>query len=118
MRFLKSQSQEEKKRKLKVLIVTSSRAHSCIHPIGDHLLLKSLKNKMDYGRAKNFEVFFNLAEMDPRMSGNWAKIPLLRRLILSRPEIDWFWWIEPDAFISGLFSPFYLGAKTSIFPPI
>lgn len=86
----------------KMMLVTGSTPDRCKHPIGDHLLLKSLKNKIDYCRHKGIEVHFNLAVMDVTMSGGWSKLPLLRRLMLVNPEVEWFWWIDADAFVTDL----------------
>ncbi|PWA71540.1 Galactosyl transferase [Artemisia annua] len=31
-----------------------------------------------------------------RLSGYWAKLPLIRRLMFSHPEVEWIWWIDGD----------------------
>eukprot|EP00271_Cylindrocystis_brebissonii_P013596 TRINITY_DN33574_c0_g1_i1.p1 TRINITY_DN33574_c0_g1~~TRINITY_DN33574_c0_g1_i1.p1 ORF type:complete len:472 (+),score=68.36 TRINITY_DN33574_c0_g1_i1:123-1538(+) len=87
----------------RLLLVTSSRADSCDHPVGDHLLLKGLKNRMDYARLWEMEVYFGMAELEPRMAGDmWAKLPLLRHLLIRHPDVEWFWWLDADAFITDM----------------
>eukprot|EP00249_Psilotum_nudum_P008198 c21112_g1_i2 orf=623-1291(+) len=75
----------------RTLLVTGSQPSACDNPVGDHYLLKSIKNKIDYCRLHGIEIFYNMAHLDKEMAGYWAKLPLLRRLMLSHPEVEWFW---------------------------
>ncbi|KAJ0623001.1 putative xyloglucan 6-xylosyltransferase [Helianthus annuus] len=34
------------------------------------------------------EIFYNMALLDAEMAGFWAKLPLIRKLLLSRPEVE------------------------------
>ncbi|KAF5809562.1 putative xyloglucan 6-xylosyltransferase [Helianthus annuus] len=74
--------------KPRVLLVTGSSPKPCENPVGDHYLLKSIKNKIDYCRIHGIEIFYNMALLDAEMAGFWAKLPLIRKLLLSRPEVE------------------------------
>eukprot|EP00850_Spirogloea_muscicola_P020278 SM000211S06648 [mRNA] locus=s211:190111:193035:- [translate_table: standard] len=86
----------------RMMLVTGSQPKECENPLGDHLLLMAFKNKMDYCRLHDVEVFYNMAHLDRVMSGFWAKLPLLRHLMLSHPEVEWFWWMDSDAMFTDM----------------
>lgn len=86
----------------RVLLVTGSQPSSCENPDGDHFLLKSVKNKIDYARLHNVEIFYNMAHLDQEMSGFWAKLPLLRKLMLTNPQVEWIWWMDSDALFTDM----------------
>lgn len=71
----------------RILLVTGSQPKPCDNPVGDHLMLKSIKNKIDYCRLHDIEIFYNMAHLDAVMAGFWAKLPLLRKLMLAHPEV-------------------------------
>ncbi|XP_074307159.1 xyloglucan 6-xylosyltransferase 2 [Silene latifolia] len=89
-------------KKPRVLLVTGSSPKPCENPVGDHYLLKSIKNKIDYCRIHGIEVFYNMALLDAEMSGFWAKLPLIRKLLLSHPEIEFLWWMDSDAMFTDM----------------
>ncbi|KAK9675956.1 hypothetical protein RND81_11G044200 [Saponaria officinalis] len=86
----------------KILLVSGSPPNPCDNPIGDHYLLKSLKNKIDYCRIHGIELTYNMAHLDKDLSGYWAKLPLIRRLMLTHPEIEWIWWMDSDALFTDM----------------
>ena len=86
----------------RTLLVTGSQSSSCENPEGDHFLLKSVKNKLDYARLHNIEVFYNMAHLDQEMAGFWAKLPLLRKLMLTNPRVEWIWWLDSDALFTDM----------------
>lgn len=88
--------------KPRVLLVTGSSPKSCENPVGDHYLLKSIKNKIDYCRVHGIEIFYNMALLDAEMAGFWAKLPLLRTLLLSHPEVEFLWWMDSDAMFTDM----------------
>ncbi|KAJ7552228.1 hypothetical protein O6H91_06G047100 [Diphasiastrum complanatum] len=88
--------------KPKILLVTGSQPTPCDNPVGDHQLLKAMKNKIDYCRLHGMEIFYNTAHLDQEMAGYWAKLPLLRRLMLAHPEADWLWWMDSDALFTDM----------------
>ncbi|KAJ6771071.1 XYLOGLUCAN 6-XYLOSYLTRANSFERASE 5-RELATED-RELATED [Salix koriyanagi] len=65
--------------KPRVLLVTGSSPKPCENRIGDHYLLKSIKNKIDYCRLHGIDIFYNMALLDAEMAGFWAKLPLIRK---------------------------------------
>lgn len=83
------------------MIVSGSQPTPCEHNVGDHLLTKFLKTKMDYARVKNMRVYYHMTRLDKEMTGLWAKLPLLRRLMVANPQVEWFWWMDADAAITG-----------------
>ncbi|VFQ64652.1 unnamed protein product [Cuscuta campestris] len=91
-----------RRNKPRVMLVTGSSPKPCENPIGDHYLLKAIKNKIDYCRLHGIEIFYNLALLDSEMSGFWAKLPLIRKLMLSHPEVEFFWWMDSDAMFTDM----------------
>ncbi|KAL7163826.1 hypothetical protein ACSBR2_039862 [Camellia fascicularis] len=89
--------------KARILLVTGSPPSPCDNPIGDHYLLKSIKNKIDYCRIHSIEIVYNLAHLDTELSGYWSKLPLIRRLMLSHLEVEWIWWMDSDALFTDMF---------------
>ncbi|KAL3680811.1 hypothetical protein R1sor_023767 [Riccia sorocarpa] len=88
--------------KRRILMVSGSQPKPCDNPKGDYFILKNLKNKVDYCRLHNIDIFYNTAQLDMKMSGFWSKLPLLRALMLSHPEVEWFWWMDSDAFFTDM----------------
>nr|GMD07653.1 probable xyloglucan 6-xylosyltransferase 5 [Ipomoea batatas]GME19954.1 probable xyloglucan 6-xylosyltransferase 5 [Ipomoea batatas] len=88
--------------KPRILLVTGSPPGPCDNPVGDHYLLKGIKNKIDYSRVHGIEIMYNLVHLDSEMTGYWEKLPLIRRLMLSHPEIEWFWWMDSDALFTDM----------------
>ncbi|KAL2642553.1 hypothetical protein R1flu_010140 [Riccia fluitans] len=84
------------------LLVSGSQPDACENSLGDHYLLKSMKNKIDYCRLHGIKILYNIAHMDTEMSGFWAKLPLIRKLMLSHPDIEWFWWMDSDAMFTDM----------------
>ncbi|CAM8924104.1 unnamed protein product [Rhodiola kirilowii] len=86
----------------RMLLVTGSPPKPCDNPIGDHYLLKAIKNKIDYCRIHGIEIVYNLAHLDKELAGYWAKLPLIRKLMLSHPEVEWIWWMDSDALFTDM----------------
>ncbi|ERN02815.1 hypothetical protein AMTRI_Chr12g237610 [Amborella trichopoda] len=86
----------------RILLVTGSQPNPCDNPIGDHYLLKAAKNKIDYCRLHGIEIVYNMAHLDRELAGYWAKLPLIRRLMLSHPEVEWIWWMDSDAMFTDM----------------
>lgn len=88
--------------KARILLVTGSPPSPCDNPIGDHYLLKAIKNKIDYCRIHGIEIVYNMAHLDKELAGYWAKLPLIRRLMLSHSEVEWIWWMDSDALFTDM----------------
>ncbi|XP_013726405.1 probable xyloglucan 6-xylosyltransferase 5 [Brassica napus] len=88
--------------KARILLLTGSPPKPCDNPIGDHYLLKSVKNKIDYCRLHGIEIVYNMAHLDKELAGYWAKLPMIRRLMLSHPEVEWIWWMDSDAWFTDI----------------
>lgn len=82
-------------------MVTATDMEACQNSLGDHLLLKLMKNKMDYARMKDIKFYWAQGILRPDFDIYWSKYPLLYSLMLQHPEIEWFWWIDSDAMITG-----------------
>ncbi|XP_019173340.1 PREDICTED: glycosyltransferase 6-like [Ipomoea nil] len=81
----------------RVLVVTGSQATQCKNQIGDHLLLRLFKNKVDYCRLHGYDIFYNTVLLQPKMFSYWAKVPTVRAAMLAHPEAEWIWWVDSDA---------------------
>lgn len=88
--------------KPRILLVTGSPPKPCDNPAGDHYLLKSIKNKIDYCRLHGIDIFYNVAHLDAEMAGYWSKLPLIRKLMLTHPEMEWIWWMDSDAMLTDM----------------
>ncbi|XP_057791942.1 probable xyloglucan 6-xylosyltransferase 3 [Salvia miltiorrhiza] len=86
----------------KTYLVTGSPPRPCENAIGDHYLLKFLKNKIDYCRIHGIEIVYNMAHLDKEMAGSWSKLPLMRRLMVAHPEAEWIWWMDSDALFTDM----------------
>ncbi|KAK1292142.1 putative glycosyltransferase 7 [Acorus calamus] len=80
-----------------VLLVSGSQPKPCRNPMGDHLLLRFLKNKIDYSRIHGFQIFYNNALFHPKMGTFWTKLPLIRSAMIAHPESEWIYWVDSDA---------------------
>ncbi|KAJ6833529.1 putative glycosyltransferase 2 [Iris pallida] len=99
--------------KPRILLVTGSPPGPCDNPAGDHYLLKSTKNKIDYCRIHGIEIVHNMAHLDKELAGYWAKLPLIRKLMLSHPELEWIWWMDSDALFTDMAFEIPLGRYES-----
>ncbi|KAF0909360.1 hypothetical protein E2562_035521 [Oryza meyeriana var. granulata] len=86
----------------RVVMVSGSQAPPCRGDGGDHLLLRFLKNKLDYCRLHGVELFYNNALLQPRMLAYWAKIPAVRAAMLAHPDAEWVWWVDADAVFTDM----------------
>ncbi|WOK99451.1 glycosyltransferase 2 [Canna indica] len=43
-----------------------------------------------------------MALLDDEMDGFWAKLPLIRSLLLTHPEVEFLWWMDSDAMFTDL----------------
>ncbi|XP_047938538.1 probable xyloglucan 6-xylosyltransferase 5 [Salvia hispanica] len=86
----------------KIYLVTGSPPSPCENSIGDHYLLKFLKNKIDYCRIHGIELVYNTAHLDKEMSGHWGKLLQIRQLMVAHPEAEWIWWMDSDALFTDM----------------
>lgn len=86
----------------RVLLVTGSQPSPCKNKIGDHLLLRFFKNKVDYCRLHGCDVFYNNVLLQPQMFSYWAKYPVVRAAMLAHPEAEWIWWVDSDALFTDM----------------
>jgi xyloglucan 6-xylosyltransferase len=88
--------------KARILLLTGSSPGPCDKPIGNYYLLKAVKNKIDYCRLHGIEIVYNMANLDEELSGYWTKLPMIRTLMLSHPEVEWIWWMDSDALFTDI----------------
>ncbi|KAG2558114.1 hypothetical protein PVAP13_8NG129005 [Panicum virgatum] len=86
----------------RVVMVSGSQPEPCAGPGGDHLLLRFLKNKLDYCRLHGVELLYNTALLEPSMVAYWAKIPAVRATMLAHPEAEWVWWVDADTVFTDM----------------
>lgn len=58
----------------------------------------SVANKQDYARRHHYDFILDTT-IDPTRSGLWARVITLHAAMHSRPDIQWFWYLDMDAFI-------------------
>ncbi|KAK4756311.1 hypothetical protein SAY87_006438 [Trapa incisa] len=104
--------------KSRVLLLTGSQPNPCDNPIGDHYLLKVIKNKIDYCRIHGIEIVYTMAHLDKELAGYWGKVPMIRRVMLSHPEAEWIWWMDSDALFTDMVFEIPLSkyTRTTIWP--
>ncbi|KAK9678455.1 hypothetical protein RND81_11G212700 [Saponaria officinalis] len=100
--WLSKKSSFSKTDPTRIVVATGSQPGPCENPIGDHLLIRLYKNKVDYCRIHGCDVFYNNALLDQGMSGYWAKYPVIRAAMMAHPEAEWIWWIDSDAIITDM----------------
>jgi xyloglucan 6-xylosyltransferase len=86
----------------RILLVTSSHPKSCPNQRGDQMLLKAIKNKMDYCRLHDIQIYYNLDNIDDDMTLWWVKVFLTHMLMRKHPEVDWIWWMDSDAIFTDM----------------
>lgn len=86
----------------RVLLVSGSQPSPCKNPIGDHLLLRLFKNKVDYCRIHGYDIFYNNALLHRKMGSYWAKLPVVRAAMLAHPEAEWIYWVDSDALFTDM----------------
>ncbi|KAK6914574.1 Glycosyltransferase 34 [Dillenia turbinata] len=89
-------------RKNRMLLVTGSQPTPCKNPNGDHLLLRLFKNKVDYCRTHDIDVFYNNVFLDPKINSVWSKLPIIKAAMISHPEAEWMWWLDSDAIFTDM----------------
>ncbi|KAG8478447.1 hypothetical protein CXB51_028353 [Gossypium anomalum] len=86
----------------RIVLVTGSQPKPCKNPVGDHLLLRLFKNKVDYCRIHGCDVFYNNLLLHPKMKSFWAKFPIVKAAMLAHPEAEWIWWVDSDALFTDM----------------
>ncbi|TKW01095.1 hypothetical protein SEVIR_8G155400v4 [Setaria viridis] len=86
----------------RVVMVSGSQPEPCPGDAGDHLMLRFLKNKLDYCRLHGIKLLYNRDFLQPAMTSYWAKIPIVRAAMLAHPEAEWVWWVDSDAVFTDM----------------
>lgn len=86
----------------RIVMVTGSQPAPCKNPIGDHLLLRCFKNKVDYCRIHGHDIFYSDSLLHPKMNLYWAKLPVVKAAMLAHPEAEWIWWVDSDAIFTDM----------------
>lgn len=81
---------------------TGSQPSTCSNPVGDNLQLKFSKNKVDSCRFNGYAIFYNNVLLRPKLTGAWAKYPILRATMLADHEVEWIWWVDSDAIFTDM----------------
>lgn len=82
----------------RVLLVTGLQSSGCKNPAGEHFLLKSLKNKVDYSTLHGLEISLSFGGLDPEIT----KLSLLQRSLIQYPHVEWLWWLPNEALITNM----------------
>ncbi|CAN0887727.1 Galactomannan galactosyltransferase 1 [Linum grandiflorum] len=75
--------------KHRVVMVTGSQLKPCRNPIGDYLLLRAFKNKVDYYWIHRIDIFYNNVLLHPKMPSFWVKLPVVKAAMVAHPEVEW-----------------------------
>ncbi|KAK4260196.1 hypothetical protein QN277_003342 [Acacia crassicarpa] len=86
----------------RILMLTGTQSSPCRNRIGDHLLLRTFKNKVDYCRIHGYDILYNNAHLHPKMDSYWAKLPIIQASMMAHPEVEWIWWVEADAVFTDM----------------
>ncbi|WVZ51349.1 hypothetical protein U9M48_002502 [Paspalum notatum var. saurae] len=86
----------------RVVMVSGQQPEPCPGDAGDHLMLRFLKNKLDYCRLHGIQLLYNRDTLHPAMTSYWAKIPIVRAAMLAHPEAEWVWWVDSDAVFTDM----------------
>ncbi|CAN6372315.1 unnamed protein product [Urochloa humidicola] len=86
----------------RVVMVSGSQPTPCKSAVGDHLLLRTFKNKVDYCRLHGIKLLYNRDFLHPAMTSYWAKIPIVRAAMLAHPDAEWIWWVDSDAVFTDM----------------
>ncbi|KAH7847674.1 hypothetical protein Vadar_028810 [Vaccinium darrowii] len=86
----------------RVFVLTGSQPWPCKNPIGDNLLMRLFKNKVDYCRIHGYDIFYNNVFFHPQMLGLWVKLPGVRATMLAHPEAEWIFWVDADAVFTDM----------------
>ena len=46
-------------------------------------------------------MYYSMALLDYQMDSFWTKLPLVRKMMLSHPEVEWMMWMDSDALFTG-----------------
>ncbi|XP_058186379.1 galactomannan galactosyltransferase 1-like [Rhododendron vialii] len=86
----------------RVVVVTGSQPPPCENPVGDLLLLRLFKNKVDYCRIQGHDIFYNNAFLHREMKSVWAKLPPVKAAMVAHPEAEWVLWLDSDAVVTDM----------------
>eukprot|EP00250_Pteridium_aquilinum_P018702 c24173_g1_i1 orf=563-2017(-) len=87
---------------LRVLVVTELPSSGCKNPAGEHFLLKSLKNKVDYSTLHGLEISLSFGSIDPHIDGPVSKLSLLQSSMAKYRHVEWLWWVPSGALITDM----------------
>ncbi|KAL3697620.1 hypothetical protein R1sor_011696 [Riccia sorocarpa] len=91
------------RKKSEIYLVSGQQPTSCPNAMGDHYYLKFLKNRVDYCRLHGItNHLYNMADIDEGVNRMWAKLPVLRALMLKHPDVNWFLWVDGEALITNM----------------
>ncbi|GBG88240.1 hypothetical protein CBR_g46807 [Chara braunii] len=88
----------------RVLLISASQP-GCATRYGDYVTMRALKNKMDYANRHGMDVAFALEKHvsgGHRVDGLHNKISVINRTIASRPDYDWYVWMDSDTIIADM----------------
>ncbi|GAQ78946.1 Galactosyl transferase [Klebsormidium nitens] len=86
----------------KMMMVTGVDSATCSTERGMEIGMKGLQNKMDYARLHKIDLWYSLELFDEKFDIYWMKYPLLKKLMLANPDIEWFMWIDSDAIFTDM----------------
>ncbi|GAQ83721.1 Galactosyl transferase [Klebsormidium nitens] len=95
-------SGEKRARGEKLMLVTGVEARPCTTRRGSEIALKGLKNKIDYARLHKWPLWYSMELLDEAYDLYWMKYPLLKSLMRAHADVEWFMWVDSDAFFTDM----------------
>ncbi|CAM6099386.1 unnamed protein product [Calypogeia fissa] len=84
------------------VLLSGSPPTPCTEKEGSHLLLRGLKNKIDYSRVHRIRIFYSMANIHTTLTGLWSKLPALKLMMIDSPDVEWIWWTDSDTVLTSM----------------
>lgn len=75
----------------RIMMVTGSSLRTCESAASSHAILQSAKNKLDYTRLHDIQLYYSLGNPEPNPKSTvdwWVTLPLIRTLLFQHPEVS------------------------------
>ncbi|PRQ24734.1 putative xyloglucan 6-xylosyltransferase [Rosa chinensis] len=63
----------------------------------------------ELGHGEKAVASVELGTLGMELAGYWVKLPLIRKLMFSHPEVEWIWWMDSDAMFTDMVFEIPLG---------
>ncbi|GBG90135.1 hypothetical protein CBR_g50229 [Chara braunii] len=86
------------------VLIISAIQNECTTAMGDDVVLRGLKNKVDYARLHGMDVEHCSVDvpMEPSEDRQWHKLAAIQEKMRSFPAYDWYVWLDYDSVITDM----------------